>query len=79
MDHRIYDQLDMLERGARVETLWPRAPYDNSSAEFSAYDVPESTYREASGFSPGYQPAEDEFAEQPMILDSFGEFQSIPD
>ena len=66
MDQRIFDQLDRLERGARIETRPPPVVYNNSSAEFSGYDMPEQAYGDPAGYD------QYEFADQPMVLDSFG-------
>ena len=75
MDNRIFAQLDRLESGARIEARPRRDAYNNSSTEYSAYE----------GFNEGYddtrrpsyeqydQYAADEFTDQPMQLDSFGE------
>ena len=74
MDQRIVDQLDMLERGARIQAQPARSVYDNSSAEFSAYDIPEHGYspRQEDGQNDEY--IGPEFGDQPMVLDSFGKF-----
>lgn len=74
MNQRIFDQLDMLERGARLETHPSRDAYNNSSAEFSGYDGPEPDYVETREYQ---QHAEDEYADQPMVLDSFGTFKDL--
>lgn len=68
MDQRIFEQLDMLERGARMDSCPTRDVYNDSSAEFSAYDEAQPDYH---GMEP-YHQAEDEFMDQPMVLDSFG-------
>ena len=75
MDQRIFDSLNMLERGARVETRPRYDAYNNNSAEFSAYDGPELGYDEVGGVSyeQDHRYAQDEFVDQPMTLDSFGE------
>ena len=73
MDQHIFDQLDMLERGARVEALPVRAVYDNSSTEFSRYDMSEAQYDPRIRYSQTHEPAGDGFPDQPMVLDSFGE------
>ncbi|TKA37073.1 hypothetical protein B0A55_13624, partial [Friedmanniomyces simplex] len=44
MDERIFQQLDVLERGARVNIRPAQEEYNDSSAEYSAYD----------GRDPGY-------------------------
>ena len=67
MDQRIFEQLDKLERGARVERP-PADTYNNSSAEFSAYDGPQ--LHRHGGVT--YQREEDEYPDEPMTLDSFG-------
>lgn len=77
MDQRIFDQLDMLARDARVETRRESGMYGNSNAEYSGYDKLEAVYDESAGFSQGYHEAQDEFADQPMVLDSFGERTSL--
>ncbi|KAK3707948.1 ATP-dependent DNA helicase MER3 [Vermiconidia calcicola] len=68
MDQRIFEQLDKLERGARVERP-PADTYNNSSAEFSAYDGPQ--LHRHGGVT--YQREEDEYPDEPMTLDSFDE------
>jgi len=67
MDQRIFDQLDMLERGARFETRPTRDEHHNSIADYSAYEGHNA------GYGDEYQQANDEFVDQPMVLDSFGE------
>ena len=72
MDQRIFDQLDMLERGARVETRPSQYAYEDSSAEYSAYGGPGGGY-----VGPGEHPYDiqyenDEFVDQPMTMESFG-------
>ena len=69
MDQRIFDQLDTLERGARVETRPTRDVYNDSSAGFSAYD---GYAREGMGEPHYQQDTNDEFTDQPMVLDAFG-------
>lgn len=70
MDRRIFEQLDMLERGARDLTRPRRDEYNNSSAEYSAYDEQGGGHRD--GYEAEDYYAENEFADQPMTLDSFG-------
>ena len=72
MDQRIFDQLDQLERGARIETRPTRDAYNDSSTEFSAYDGPDLGYYEGNNFQEDLQYGEAEFVDQPMTLDSFG-------
>ena len=72
MDQRVFDQLDVLERGARVETRPTRDVYNDSSAEFSAYGDPNAGYYEDDAHQQHPQYEEDEFADLPMTLDSFG-------
>ena len=80
MDQRIFDQLDMLERGARIETLPTRDVYSNSSAEFSAYDGPDLDYHQIEDSPQDMYNGQDEFADQPMTLDSFGRsLECMPD
>lgn len=76
MDRRIFDQLNMLERGARVEMRRSHPEYDHSSAEYSAHGMPEeAAYDDFGGYEygRGYQFDQHEFFDEPMVLDSFGE------
>lgn len=50
MDQRIFDQLDRLERGARVETRPSRYAYADSSGEYSAYDGHPTGYDNVDGY-----------------------------
>ena len=68
MEQRIFDQLDRLERGARIETRPERETYNDSSAEYSAYDGSRAQYSQ----DPHYYDAPN-FEDQPVRLDSFGE------
>ena len=73
MDQRIFDQLDMLERGARVETRPSRYAYEDSSAEYSAYEGPGGGYVGASEHPYNMAYEGDEFVDKPTTMDSFGE------
>ena len=72
MDQRIFDQLDQLERGARIETRQTRNVYNDSSAEFSAYEGPDVDYHGGNTYEDGLWYGEAEYVDQPMALDSFG-------
>jgi len=64
MVERILQQLDKLERGARIDTRPTQDEYNDSSAEYSAYD----------GYDRSHEAYyAEEAADQPMALDSFGE------
>lgn len=75
MDQRIFDQLDRLERGARVETRPARESYNDSDTGYPAYESYSPGYADDSrayyGGDGGQE--EDPYAVQPMTLDSFGE------
>lgn len=75
MDQRIFDQLDRLERGARVETRPARESYEDSNARYPSYEGYSSGYgddnRAYYGGNGGQE--EDPYAVQPMTLDSFRE------
>ena len=73
MDQRIFNQLDLLERGARFETRPARDEYHDSSADYSAYEGNDAHYGQADRMQPSCAQTHDEFMDQPMILDSFGE------
>ncbi|KAK3113699.1 ATP-dependent DNA helicase MER3 [Teratosphaeriaceae sp. CCFEE 6253] len=64
MAERIFQQLDALERGARVDTRVMREPFKHSIADFSACGA-----HDLNGDAYGEVEAED----QPMALDSFDE------
>ena len=63
--------MDRLERGAR-ETAPRRDAYNNSSAEYSAYDGYDGGYGQQEVYHDAYQQPVDDFADQPLTLDSFG-------
>jgi hypothetical protein len=73
MDQRIFDQLDMLECGARAETHPSRYAYEDSSAEYSAYEGPGGSYVGADEYPYDVEYEDDGFVDQPMTMDSFGE------
>ena len=73
MSQRIFDQLDRLERGARVETRPTQHAYNDSSADYSAYDGERAAYNQQQAYYGGYDRELDGFEPQPMVLDSFGE------
>ena len=75
MDQRIFDQLDRLEQGARIETRTRREDYNNDSAQKSAYDGHRG---HSYGHERDYQQTQNDFVDQPMILDSFGEDSPSP-
>jgi hypothetical protein len=70
MDDRIFDQLDRLERGSRVEMHPTRNAYHNSSADYSAYD--EMRHDEEPTHHREWHPDEYGIEDQPLTLDSFG-------
>jgi hypothetical protein len=64
MDHRTFDQLDKLERGARVETRPSRYAYEDRSADFSAYEGLDGGYVQGGGYPYDMQYEHDEFVDQ---------------
>ena len=76
MDQRIFDQLDMLESGARAETLPSRYAYEDSSGEYSAYEGPGGGYVGADECPYDVQYEDDGFVDQPMTMDSLGEYST---
>ena len=76
MDQCIFQQLDRLERGARIETRPPQEMFNNSSAEFAAYDGPDQYHDQGHVYEPAYQHERDEYVDLPMVLDSFGKHPS---
>ena len=64
MDQRTFEKLDKLERGARVETHASRYAYEDSSAEFSAYDGPGGGYVEGGGYPYDMQDEQEDFVDQ---------------
>ena len=72
MDQRIFDQLDVLTRGARLETRPAHNEYHNSSADFSAYEGHDTNYGPLERVQHAYEQEYDAFPDQPMVLDSFG-------
>lgn len=75
MDRRLFDQLDRLERGARVETRPNREGYAHGTAGYSAHEGYSVGYEEYNdgGYCGDDGGQEDPYAIQPMTLDSFGE------
>ncbi|KAK5119691.1 hypothetical protein LTR85_007267 [Meristemomyces frigidus] len=73
MDQRIFDQLDVLERGARNERRPIRDEYHNSSTEYSAYDGHHAEYGQPARIPREYERAYDDAGNEPMVLDSFDE------
>lgn len=71
MDQHIFDQLDMLERGAR-DIRTTHAPYHDSSTEYSAHDAHGAQYIDEYD-EPYSQVPPDDYVDQSMQLDSFGE------
>ncbi|KAK5132736.1 hypothetical protein LTR08_008702 [Meristemomyces frigidus] len=73
MDQRIFDQLDVLERGARHQTRPVRDEYHDSSADFSAYEGHDADNGQAARLQPSHGQERDDFLDQPMVLDPFDE------
>lgn len=74
MDQRIFDQLDVLERGARHETRPRRDDYYDSSTEYSAYDGPRVEYGQSTLMPREYQRTyDDEIADESMVLEDYGQ------
>jgi hypothetical protein len=73
MDRRIFDQLDRLEHDARYETRPSRHVYNDSSAEYSAFDAPDYRYTQDGSQVPDWRTQDaDLYSDEPMTLDSFG-------
>ena len=64
MDQRTFDQLDKLERGAREEARPSRYAYEDSSAEFSAYEDRDDGYFEGGSHPHDVQYELEEFVDQ---------------
>ena len=79
MDRRIFDQLDTLERGARIERRPKRDVYHDERNEPSPYAMPGLGYggNHAYDAEPRYAHTGEELIDQPMVLDSFGTLDSI--
>lgn len=73
MDQKIFAQLDKLESGARRESHRPNQACNDSSMEYPAYDGYVRGYVQEDDVARTYQHGTDDFVEQPMVLDSFGE------
>ncbi|KAK4545902.1 hypothetical protein LTR36_002466 [Oleoguttula mirabilis] len=73
MDQRIFDQLDVLERGARYETRPGRDEYHNSSTEYSGYDGYPADRGRAAHVPREYDHTRDDVVDEFMALDSFDE------
>lgn len=72
MDQQIFDQLDRLERGTHISNPSRNTYRNDSSARYSAYDVPMQRYGgEQHGYG-GWQCDEFELPPEPMAHDSFG-------
>ncbi len=71
-DDHFFDQLDRLERSARVTTRPTRDVYHDSSAEYSSYEEPPH-YAEEGSHHPERAPEGYDLTDEPMTLDSFGE------
>jgi len=72
MDQRIFDQLDVLERGARSEGPSRHAAYDHRGTGYPTHDDYNTGHRSTAAYHTEYQESPDEFIDQPMTLDAFG-------
>lgn len=73
MDQRIFEQLDRLERGARIDTRPQPQANDDSSADYSAFgsnDTPQAQQTTYYGV-PSHE--DGPLVAQPFELDSFGQ------
>lgn len=77
MSQRMFDQLDRLERGARIEVRPPREAYHDSSADFSAFEGSHADHAHQADYHGGDERAHAAFIDQPVTLDSFGAWHSL--
>lgn len=68
----MFDQLDRLERGARIDPRAIEQQRNDSSAGYSAYDEQQGHYGIEQQHYEAWPRERNEFVEQPMTLDSFG-------
>ncbi len=74
MDQRIFDQLEVLERGARYDPR-VRGRDARSNPPARPYRVTESAVEETTGHRQHYDFSHQGFESEEMILDSFGKIQ----
>lgn len=72
MSQRLFDQLDRLERGARFETRPTRETYNESSADYSAFEDAQMNAEPQSDYYGGFEREHGSFVEEPLTLDAFG-------
>lgn len=72
MTQRLFEQLDRLERGARVEDHPPREAYNESSADYSAYEGNRLHGEPQAGYYGHYEPVHEPYVEEPLTFDAFG-------
>ena len=72
MSQRMFEELDRLERGARIESRPTREQYNDSSTDFSAYEGNHASYCHHMAYHDGHEREPDAFIEQPLTFDSFG-------
>lgn len=73
MDDRIFQQLEQLQRGEKAGFLLQRGDrFKHPPAPFSAHEAHSYINGDAHG-----ETAQDEFADQPLTLDSFGKRSQI--
>lgn len=72
MSQRIFEQLDRLERGARIEPRPSRETYHDDSADFSGYGGSHASYSQHAPRFGAHDNDWDGYSEQPLTLDSFG-------
>lgn len=68
-DQQIFDQLDRLERGARVSHTSHNEYANDSSAGYWAYDT---SVRQNEPEQHGYEPWEYDYAPELMVLNALG-------
>lgn len=73
MEQRIFDQLDRLEQGARIETRPTHETYHDSSADYSAYEGGDVYGAQHAAHYGQRLPDPEAFVEQPLTVDSLGE------
>lgn len=77
MSQKIFEQLDGLEKGARIQ---PRARevYQDTRADYSAYRDSRPVYRQHAPEYGNHAHEQNGFEDQPMTFDSFGGYSLHP-
>jgi hypothetical protein len=73
MDDGFFDKLDRFDHATRVTTRQNRDVYNDSSAEYSAWDGPISYHHDTRHPRLGHPSDGHELTDEPLTLDSFGE------